>query len=194
MSTETGTDAVARPRRRRWLAAGLVAAGVVVAVLAVAVFEVQTLFTDDEVAEAAPTFASGADAAGATDGTVTTATSGSVDATPTTAPATTPPPVVEAVGAGTFEGRVHAGEGSVVLLSDGRQTFVRFEEDFSTDNGPDLYAVAVVAGERVELGRLKGNEGSQNYELPGSIDPAAVEAVQVWCKRFDVTFTEAAIA
>lgn len=166
---------------------------IVVGVLAVAVFEVQTLFTEDAVAEAAPTFASGADAGQpAPASTAAPATGGSVAAT--TAPPTTAAPVVATVGEGTFEARVHPGEGSVVLLSDGRQTFVRFEEDFSTDNGPDLYAVAVVGGDRIELGRLRGNQGSQNYELPTSIDPGSVEAVQVWCKRFDVTFTEAAIA
>ena len=87
----------------------------------------------------------------------------------------------------------HPGEGTVNLLSDGTQTFARFEDDFATDNGPDLYAVAYVAGERIELGRLKGNIGAQNYELPADVDPVAVEQVAVWCKRFDATFTEATL-
>jgi hypothetical protein len=184
-----------RPRRRsRWLLAGGLVL-VVVGVLAVSVFEVQTLFTDDAVTEAAPTFASGADADEAAATSSSTSPSPSTTGGPAaTAPPTTAAPAVETVGEGTFEGRVHPGEGSVVLLSDGSQTFVRFEEDFATDNGPDLYAVAIVGGERVELGRLKGNRGSQNYELPMEVDPGSVEVVQVWCKRFDVTFTEAAIS
>ena len=104
------------------------------------------------------------------------------------------PPPVTTVGSGSFEDRNHSGEGTVTLLTDGSQTFVRLADDFATENGPDLYAVVIVDGRRVELGRLKGNRGSQNYELPDEVDPATVAAVQVWCKRFDSTFTEAAIA
>ena len=95
---------------------------------------------------------------------------------------------------GMFDGVDHPGEGTVTILTDGSQTFVRFEDDFSTDNGPDLYVAVVVGGERVELEQLKGNVGSQNYELPADIDPASIETVQVWCKRFDVVFTEASLA
>lgn len=76
------------------------------------------------------------------------------------------------------------------MLSDGVQAFVRFEDDFAT-NGPDLYVVVYVDGERLELGVLKGNQGAQNYEVPSDVDPASIEAVVVWCKRFDSTFTTA---
>ena len=192
MSTEPEHPSLrpGRPRWRVWAVVGGLSL-VVVCVLGVVVFEVQTLFTDDEVAEAAPSFDSGAEAVEPS----ATTTAPPVDGSPaTSAPTTAATPVVSTVGQGSFEDRVHPGEGSVVLLSDGVQTFVRFEEDFSTDNGPDLYAVAVVGGDRLELGRLRGNQGSQNYELPADVDPTSVEAVQVWCKRFDVTFTEAAIA
>jgi len=172
------------PKRSKapWIAAGVAVALVVVGVLAVVVFEVQTLFTDDTVEEAGPVFASGASAADAP-------TEGTADPAPAEGS-----PAVATVATGTFEARDHPGTGTVTLLTDGAQTFVRFEDDFSTDNGPDLYAVAIVGGERVELGELKGNQGSQNYELPADVDPATVEAIQVWCKRFDATFTEAAVS
>lgn len=154
------------PRRSRapWVVGGVVVAVAVVAAVAVGYFGVHTLVLDETVDEDMPTFASGA--------------------------------VVEDEPAATssFEARDKSGEGTVTLLTDGTQTFVRFEDDFSTDNGPDLYAVAVVGGERVELGTLKGNRGAQNYELPAEVDPAEVEAVQVWCKRFDSTFVEAPLA
>jgi len=71
---------------------------------------------------------------------------------------------------------------------------VRFEDDFATDNGPDLFVVVYVDGERIELGKLKGNQGSQNYELPESVDPQRVESVAVWCKRFDSIFTDSQLA
>jgi hypothetical protein len=74
------------------------------------------------------------------------------------------------------------------------EAVVRFEDDFATDNGPDLKVVVHVAGEQVEVAPLKGNIGAQNYELPAGIDPEAVESVGVWCKRFDYTFTTATLA
>ena len=176
------------PKRSKapWIAAGVAVALVVAGFLAVVVFEVQTLFTDDTVEEAGPVFASGA--------TADDPPEAGVAETTTPPPAGGDAPAVTTVSAGTFEARDHPGEGTVTLLTDGAQTFVRFEDDFSTDNGPDLYAVAIVGGERVELGELKGNQGSQNYELPADVDPASVEAIQVWCKRFDATFTEAAVS
>lgn len=172
---------------------GVVVALVVAGVLAFGVFEVHTLVTDTEVAEAGPTFESGAQAGEDTPAGETDAAGEGGEGTGEE-PTGDPGAAVTVAASGAFEARDHPGEGTVSLLTDGNQTFVRFDDDFSTDNGPDLYAVAVVGGERVELGELKGNRGSQNYELPTDIDPAAVETVQVWCKRFDSTFAEATLA
>lgn len=172
----------------------LIGAGVVVvavvAFLAFGVFEVHTLFTDEEVAEEGPVFDSGAAAASGapTDAGDSTTTVPAGDGAASGAPAVT------TTATGTFAGVDHPGEGTVNVLTDGSQTFVRFEDDFSTYNGPDLYVAVVVGGERVELEQLKGNVGSQNYELPADIDPASIESVQVWCKRFDAVFTEASLA
>lgn len=175
------------PRQARskapFVIGGAVVVLAVVAFLAFGVFGVHTAFIDDTVSEEGPTFASGASADGATDAPTGDGTAPADGGAAVTTAAT-----------GTFEGEAHPGEGTVNLLTDGTQTFVRFEDDFATDNGPDLYAAVVVGGERIELGELKGNQGSQNYELPADVDPASVESVQVWCKRFDVVFTEAAVA
>ena len=185
-----------RSRRRWWLIGGGVAAVAVAAFLAFAVFGVHTLFVDDEVDEAGPEFASGAELTtppSTTEAPATTAAEAEGEEATTTTTTSPPEPTVTVAGTGSFTGVDHPGEGTVNLLTDGAQTFVRFEDDFATDNGPDLYAVAYVGGERIELGQLKGNIGAQNYELPGEVDPATVEVVAVWCKRFDATFTEAAI-
>ena len=67
-----------------------------------------------------------------------------------------------------------------------------------TDNGPDLYLYlspnpadgpegAFDDGHH-NLGRLKGNIGDQNYELPADLDPTAFESVVIWCDRFDSAF------
>ena len=189
-----GEEPETRPSRRGLVIGLLVAGAAVVAVLAFGVFGVQALFIDDEVDEAGPTFRSGATSTQPTTTPPQDAPGTSAPAGPTPqsdAETTTTAPVVVEAARGSFAPGEHPGSGTAVLLTDGSQTFVRFEDDFATDNGPDLYAVVHVGGQRVELGRLKGNIGAQNYELPASIDPDAVESVAVWCKRFDATFTTA---
>lgn len=176
------------PRRRRWpWIAGAAAVVAVLAALAVGVFEVHTLWIDDAVEEEAFVFDSGASteeaAPMATEGTPTT-----------TAPEGTPPPEVRLVATGTFVEEGHPAGGTANLYTDGTQTVVRFEDDFWTDNGPDLKVIVHVDGQQVEVAPLKGNEGSQNYELPADIDPESVDSVGVWCKRFDYVFTTARFA
>jgi hypothetical protein len=184
--------------RRRTVLVAIGAAVVgLAAVLAFGVFGVHTLFVDETVDEAGPDFRSGATAtsvARAGDEGEAVPVAGSDARAEAAATPEPDAPVITEAGRGAFAADDHPGEGTAVLLTDGEQTFVRFEDDFATDNGPDLFVVVYVDGERIELDRLKGNRGAQNYELPTSIDPASVEAVAVWCKRFDSTFTTAPLA
>lgn len=181
-----------RPRRRRRIVLVVVTlTALLAAVLAFGVFEVHTLFIEDEVAEAGPVFESGATLPPAP---AQPEAEGAGEPGPTDPPPKgAETPVVTTVSSGTFESRGHPGEGTAVLLTDEAQTFLRFEDDFSTDNGPDLRVRAVVDGERVDLGELKGNRGAQNYELPAEVDPSSVTAIDVWCRRFDYVFTEATV-
>ena len=100
---------------------------------------------------------------------------------------------------------VHKGSGvaSLYELPDGRHV-VRFE-DFRTTNGPALVvylakhpspssADDVTDGGFVNLGKLKGNVGNQNYEIPTGIDVAEYGSVVIWCKLFGVLFSPAALA
>jgi hypothetical protein len=193
--------------RRHKLAVGvgvLLATGLL-AYLAFGFFGVHTLFIDDEVNEAGPVFASAAATTAITtipedqEPAADTETDESV-AVPTTAsddelPATTEP-VVETIARGSFEdSSIHSGSGDVAVLSDGAQSFLRFEDNFSTDNGPDLNVYLRAAdGSFIDLGDLKGNIGSQNYELPAAIDLTFYRTVDIWCVRFGVSFTAAALS
>lgn len=177
-----------RSRRPFWIAGG-VAVLAVAAVLAFGVFGVQNLWIDDEVSEAAPVFASGASLPSA---------SGATTAPPAAAQDGAPAPTIAAstvtvAATGSFVDQGHPGEGTATVLTDGAQTFLRFEDDFATDNGPDLRVRAFVGDEAIDLGPLKGNIGAQNYELPGDLDPSTVTSVDVWCRRFDYVFTDAAL-
>ena len=93
---------------------------------------------------------------------------------------------------------LHKSSGKAKLIrTDATSVVLRFEEDFKTTNGPDLYVWLVRDGkpedlngkyDYVELGRLTGNIGSQNYELPLGTDLSRYNSVIIWCKAFGVLF------
>lgn len=88
----------------------------------------------------------------------------------------------------------HKGSGSALVytLPDG-SSLLRFE-DFSVTNGPDLRVLLARDGEAsdsVELGRLKGNKGAQNYEIDSGIDLDVYNTVMIYCKPFRVNFATA---
>ena len=119
------------------------------------------------------------------------------------ADAAAPEVVTSRTGSFVPRGR-YDGEGTAVVLTDGIQTFLRFEGDFATDNGPDLNVYLVNSSadapndelddDFIDLGDLTGNIGSQNYELPADIDLEVYDTVVVWCVRFGVAFTAADLA
>ena len=99
---------------------------------------------------------------------------------------------------GSFIGLEHPAVGQAMILSDGQQRFLRFE-DFETDNGPDLFVYLVAdagaEGDRglfdddfVNLGPLAGNIGDQNYEVDIDLDLDRYNTVVIWCDRFNAAF------
>lgn len=91
----------------------------------------------------------------------------------------------------------HKAEGiaKVVNLTDGK-TFLRLE-NLKTTNGPDLYVYLSTdkgVSDFVNLGRLKGNNGNQNYEIPAGTDLAKYDTVLVWCKAFSTLFGSAKLS
>ena len=99
----------------------------------------------------------------------------------------------------------HRGEGSATLyrLADGSHT-LRFE-DFRVTNGPDLRVLLVAHPDpggrsdvrdsaNVELDRLKGNVGNQNYPLPPDVSPDDYESVVIYCRPFQVVFSVAPLS
>lgn len=174
------------------MAAGAVAA-VALLVVGLVVFAPWKLIVDDVVDEAAPVAA--------------------VSAAPTASPSSSAPAAAPSSGSpttlarGTFISHEHGTEGSVsvVLLADGSR--VLRIEGLDTSNGPDLRVwlsdQAVVDGPSgwtvfddgayVELGKLKGNKGNQNYTLPAEVDLDELSSVSIWCARFNVSFGAAAL-
>lgn len=101
----------------------------------------------------------------------------------------------ETIAQGMFTGLAgHTGKGTATLVKVGEAYYVRLEEDFETTNGPDLFVHLGRNGEystEARLGSLKGNVGSQNYEVPDSIDVTKYNEVWVWCRAFSVPFAKA---
>jgi len=166
--------------------------------LAFGYFAVHTLFIDDKVNEAAPTFAPQTTPAPEVTTVATTPTT-TVPVVTTVAPtvlATVPQPQIVTEATGTFISLDHDTSGTAVVLGDGSgQRFLRFE-NFETDNGPDLkvYLVNSSTGDvsdYIDLGELKGNIGDQNYEIPVGADLSVYDKVVIWCVRFSSPFGEA---
>ena len=91
----------------------------------------------------------------------------------------------------------HKAEGvaKVINLEDGR-TFLKLE-NLKTTNGPDLYVYLSTgndASDIVNLGRLKGNIGNQNYEIPTGTDLSKYSTVLIWCKAFSTLFGSATLS
>ena len=152
-------------------------------------------------------------AAGATSVATTAATE---DEAPTTTavaatePSTTLPPeptgpVALASGALMDADSFHKGSGEVVLyqLEDGSR-IIRLE-DIEVTNGPQLHVLLTpvhgLAGRDdlqeagyVDLGPLKGNIGSQNYEVPADYVIPDQLTLVIYCVPFHVVFTTAELA
>lgn len=88
----------------------------------------------------------------------------------------------------------HKGAGVVRLISVGGKNFIRFEDDFKVTNGPDLFVYFGKDGayaSEAKIAALKGNIGSQNYEVPEGMRVDEYNEVWIWCRAFSVPFAHA---
>jgi hypothetical protein len=105
------------------------------------------------------------------------------------------------LAAGLFHSVAHETRGTATVLDVDGKRVLRLT-DFATSNGPDVRVYLVAAADAsdnetvtkagfVELGKLKGNQGDQNYDVPAGIDLDQYRAVTIWCARFGVNFATA---
>jgi hypothetical protein len=88
----------------------------------------------------------------------------------------------------------HNAEGvaKIIQLADG--TDILRLENFKATNGPDLYvylSTDKTNADIVNLGRLKGNIGNQNYLIPAGTDITKYNTALIWCSAFSVIFGSA---
>ncbi|MGW2006337.1 DM13 domain-containing protein [Streptomyces nigrescens] len=165
---------------------------VVAAGLGLALFQPWKAFTDTEVNEALPA---------SSPSTRTEPSMKSMKESPMSPrPATGPKDLAE----GRFVTHEHATSGiaRTVRLADGGH--VLRLEDLKTSDGPDVRvylstrdagAVKTGLGDgAVELGKLKGNLGNQNYTVPAGTDLSEFHSAVLWCERFSVSFGAAGLS
>jgi electron transfer DM13 len=102
------------------------------------------------------------------------------------------------LASGEFRSLEHGTSGRAMVLELANGSRVLRFEALDTSNGPDLhvYLSEVAAGDDargygegfVDLGKLKGNKGSQNYAIPTAVDLSRYRSAVIWCKRFAVGF------
>jgi hypothetical protein len=90
----------------------------------------------------------------------------------------------------------HKGSGDALIYSLPDSSQLLRLENFDVTNGPDLFVYLVkdannVKGDFVNLGKLKGNKGNQNYTIPSEVNIDDYQAVVVWCRAFSVLFSTA---
>lgn len=97
---------------------------------------------------------------------------------------------------GAFEGlKGHEARGKAEVISVGDISFLRFEE-FEVTNGPDLHVYMTKNGDvnsGIDLGKLKGSKGDQNYAI-GGIDTDVYDTVVIYCQPFHVYFASAKLS
>ena len=121
---------------------------------------------------------------------------------PTPTATTAPMPVALQTGSLRDADSFHKGSGNATIyeLPDGSR-FLRLEE-IDVTNGPDLHVLLSAHPNPdsrnevkdlgyVDLGKLKGNIGNQNYEIPAELDVAAYSSVVIYCQPFHVIFSVA---
>lgn len=101
---------------------------------------------------------------------------------------------------GTFEGigdGFHKVEGVANVIRLGSEVEILRLENFKATNGPDLYVYLSTdksASDFVNVGRLKGNIGNQNYEIQAGTDLSKYNTVLIWCRAFSFLFGSAQLS
>ena len=99
----------------------------------------------------------------------------------------------------------HKGKGTSTIYRGQDGSYLLRLEELAVTNGPDLHVILsphenperredVHTPGYVDLGKLKGNRGNQNYEIPDGVDITFFKSVIIYCKPFSVVFRVAELA
>jgi hypothetical protein len=119
-------------------------------------------------------------------------------------PSSTQPVAQKPTQSGTFVGAEHPTQGSAQILTENGKNYLEFDENFKTDNGPDLVVIlhrasdiksisqppaySLKEGDYVILAALKQVSGTQRYAIPDNVNLTDYNSAAVWCRQFNATF------
>ena len=98
----------------------------------------------------------------------------------------------------------HKGSGQATIYRSADGSLLLRLENLDVTNGPDLHVILsphedpdsqgdVKTPGWVDLGKLKGNRGNQNYTIPDNVDVDAQGSVVIYCSPFHVIFSVASL-
>ena len=92
----------------------------------------------------------------------------------------------------------HFGSGGARIVESPDGTLSLVLEDFSVQNGPDLFVYVSPdpdgwVPEAVNLGELKATDGTFSYEIPAEVSAEDIASAVVWCRAFSVLFATATL-
>ncbi|MDE0610296.1 MAG: DM13 domain-containing protein [Anaerolineaceae bacterium] len=100
---------------------------------------------------------------------------------------------------------LHWAQGDALVYTRPNGSHVLRLENFRAANGPDLRVMLSASpaprspaelnegGLALDLGRLKGNAGNQNYAIPAAVDPGLYNSIVIFCRRFNLVFSSATL-
>lgn len=105
---------------------------------------------------------------------------------------------------GTFIDAEHPTKGTASIITDSGKKYIQFDEQFKSDNGPDLFVIlhkddklpitGIKEEDYVTIAPLKSTNGTQRYEIPENVDVTNFKSVAIWCREFNATFGYAVLA
>lgn len=98
----------------------------------------------------------------------------------------------------------HKGSGQATIFRGPDGSRLLRLEDLSVTNGPDLHVILtphpnptsrgdVHTSGYIDLGKVKGNRGNQNYPVPDNVDIDSQGSVVIYCAPFHVIFSVASL-
>jgi hypothetical protein len=101
-------------------------------------------------------------------------------------------------GVGAFKSKEQPTQGKVKVVTEKGKRYLEFDQNFKTNQGPDLYVIlyssdnppisGIKEKDYLSIARLQKTSGTQRYALPEKVKLGEFKSVAIWCRKFNATF------